>query len=157
MSPIQNPNIMVATRDVFYPVQTAVFGTETVRRTWERQAVYLDAAGETAYMSAFIPWDFNEIVMSRVLTVPIHGSGFPTFDYTINTSYGAPGTSPSTHTGTVTADGRGLSDTRIDNIRAEDAMSSLAALDLIGVSFVLDAITGDMNGIDILGFHLSYT
>jgi len=127
---------------VSYPINTAVFGI----------GYDLDAAGEHVNCSFRIPNNFTTLVSAKI---KILGLAAGTFDWTLNTNWGANTEGISNDIDSVTVNGATTPNNIIGELDVSAAFTGIVANDWLTARFILDAL-GTTTHIYLSGLSFVY-
>lgn len=138
-----------ATKEIFvFPTM----GTNTYAVTKTPYTTIELGAAEYAYFMFKCPHDFTALTHCKVLGIKITDG---TIDWTANTAFAAIGEDYYTHTDSDTGDGLAMVFNEIEEVDITAAFANLAADDIVGVRFKLDAISAGTYHIGGLIFRYS--
>lgn len=113
----------------------------------------LGPAGENAHFNFRLPNDFVALTSAKMVILPFTTGSF---DWTVNTYFGASGEAYNANTDSATADGQAVTNVQLLELTISDAFTGVAANDIIGVNFLLDVLT-TTSLVGILGLDIKYT
>lgn len=142
----------LATRELFIPVHHGSIATENEEGQFANWM--MDAAAEKVYFSFKVPHDFSAILVCKVVGIAANAGG-NTFGWTATADFAADTESATTHEDSATANGIALGAGIIQKVDISAALTGLLADDLVGIEFLMDAITG--GNFKVLGLEFKYS
>lgn len=107
-------------------------------------------AGESGYISAFVPRETQEIRQAVIRLIPTTTG---TIDWTADASFGGAVEDESAVTATKTADGKAVTDDQITEIDVTTLFASAQTDQQAGIKFTVDVLTTTAN-VYLLGLYL---
>ena len=139
------------TSQFFVPVQFGFGGVATLLGTY--YIYQINGVGDYTASNFRIPNDFSSLTSVKALIIPITTG---TFDWTVTTNFAANGQAYQTHTDSATADAQAATNFQMLELDISAAFTGLAAGDIVGLTFTLDALT-TTSALSMLGFDVQYT
>jgi hypothetical protein len=101
-----------------------------------------------------VPADYTTLTSVKISMIP---AGTGTFDYTVTTDFGAAGEAYNANSDSLTADGIVSTNSQILELDVSASYTGIAANDLIGTAFTLDALGASTTQLRIIGMDVKYT
>ena len=139
-----------ATKELFVPVTYVINGVMSI---WFNHPIaQLNAVGEAAYISFFVPNDFSSITSAVIAVIPM--ATVANADWTIEAIYAANGEATNTHSAVDVSTTYNVTNNQIYEVDISGILLSLAAGDYVGV-MLRQTTTG--HNVNVLGVRFKYS